>query len=428
MRILLLGAGGFLGRYLFAALASRGHDVVPAVRDPRSVAGLALTSPPMRVDLNRDTDAQAWRTRLAGIDAVINCAGILQGTPRDRMEAIHTAAPRALFAACEKAGVLRVIQVSAVSAEPGAGTAYAETKRAADDALRATTLEWVVLRPSLVYAPGARGGTAFFRAIAALPGFVPLPGRGDQPFQPIAIEDLCAVVVRAVETPDYVRQTLDPVGPDVLPLREILGDLRRWLGFGPARFVPVPLALIRAFARLGAVLGGPFNSTAIRQLEHGNTSDYQAFRRTSGLTPRRWAEALRASPSQLQDRWHARLHFVRPLLRAGLGVLWLVSAGVGLLTLAPWAQALARATTLDYGQASALLTVACFLDLALGALLLARWRPWTLAALQVAAIAAYTAMLTVLQPGLWADPLGPLLKNVAIVPAVLALAALEDDR
>lgn len=428
MRILLLGAGGFIGRYVFAALASRGHDVVPAVRDSRTVGGLALTSPPMRVDLNRDTRPEAWLTRLAGIDAVVNCAGILQGTPRDRMEAVHTAAPRALFAACERAGVKRVVQVSAVSASAGAGTAYADSKRAGDEALRATALEWVVLRPSLVYAAGAKGGTAFFRAIASLPGFVPLPGNGDQAFQPIAMEDLCAVIVRAVETPDYVGRTLDPVGPDIMRLREILADLRRWLGYGPARFVRVPMAAIRAFARLGALLGGPFNTTAIRQLEHGNTSDYQAFRRDAGFTPRRWADALRATPSQRQDRWHARLHFVRPLLRFGLAVLWFASAALGLLSVAPWALALSRATDLAYAQASALLTVACFVDLAIGALLLARWRPWTLAALQVAAIAAYTVALTVLQPALWADPLGPLLKNLALLPAVLALAALEDDR
>ena len=127
MRILLLGAGGFIGRYVFAALAARGHDVVPAVRDTRTVGGLALTSPPMRVDLNRDTKPEAWLTRLAGIDAVVNCAGILQGTPRDRMDAVHATAPKALFAACERAGVKRVVQVSAVSASAGAGTAYADS-------------------------------------------------------------------------------------------------------------------------------------------------------------------------------------------------------------------------------------------------------------------------------------------------------------
>jgi uncharacterized protein YbjT (DUF2867 family) len=66
-------------------------------------------------------------------------------------------------------GVRRVVQVSAISAEPAAGTAYAATKHAADEHLRSTGLEWTILRPSLVVARGAYGGTALFRGMAALP-------------------------------------------------------------------------------------------------------------------------------------------------------------------------------------------------------------------------------------------------------------------
>ena len=60
--------------------------------------------------------------------------------------------------------------------------------------------------------------------------------------------------------------------------------------------------------------------------------------------------------------------------------------------------------------------------------MLARWRPGALAAFQVALIVGYTVVLTAIQPSLWLDPFGALLKNVVIVPAVLALAALEQER
>ena len=427
MRVLLLGANGFIGGYLLAHLRSRGHEVVAAVRHPGQLAGVVAPQS-VRVDLNRDTSPDAWMPRLVGIDAVVNCAGILQGTRRDRIEAIHAAAPAALFEACERSGTARVVQVSAVSADREAGTAYAATKLAADERLRSSKLAWTVVRPSLVYAPGAYGGTALFRALAALPWLVPLPGSGDQRFQPVHIDDVCRVVAKAVETGELTGKTVDPVGPDVLTLREILGDVRRWMGFGAARFVEIPMALIRLAARLGGLFGGPLNAPAIRQLEYGNVSDADAFRSASGIAPRGWREGLDAQPAQWQDRWHARLYFVRPLLRLAIALMWLASATVGGMVLGPWAEILAVRTGLEPEHAYALLGAACFMDFAIALLVLARWHPVTLAAFQVAVILGYTVVLSAIQPALWLDPFGALLKNLVVIPAVLALAALEQDR
>jgi uncharacterized protein YbjT (DUF2867 family) len=104
-----------------------------------------------------------WTPRLQGVDAVINCAGILQGGRGQSIEAVHHLGPRALFDACVGSGVRRVIQISAISADEAAGTAYASSKKSAEDALRSLDLEWVILRPSLVYARGSYGGTCSVR-------------------------------------------------------------------------------------------------------------------------------------------------------------------------------------------------------------------------------------------------------------------------
>ena len=427
MRILLLGASGFIGRELFAALAARGHRVVAAVRDPASAPPFA-TEPPRSVDLNRATKPEDWLALLEGIDAVVNCAGILQATRSQSIDAIHRAAPIALFQACEKAGVRRVVQISAISADREAGTDYAATKLAADDYLRATALEWIVLRPSLVHARGAYGGTALFRAMAAMPFAIPLPGAGNQEFQPIHVDDLAQVVIQALETDRLVRATLDPVGPDRLTLRAILADLRRWLGFGAARFVSIPQPLVRAATALGDRLGGPLNSTALAQLERGNTGDYAAFARATGMTARGWPECLARQPAHTQDRWHARLYFVRPILRYTLVFLWLASAVAGALDLRAWSVLLATQVPMGIRAALLLLALACLLDLVLAALVVRRWRPRRLALIQVTVILGYTAVATILFPSLWTEPLGPLFKNVPILAAVLAWGAVEEDR
>ena len=427
MRVLLLGASGFIGRELFAALAARGHRVVAAVRDPKRAPPFA-SEPAIAIDLNRDTDPGAWHARLEGIDAVVNCAGILQGTSRQSIEAIHRDAPIALFKACETARVRRVVQISAISATAQARTAYAATKLAADDYLRSTPLEWVVLRPSLVHARGAFGGTALFRGMAALPFAVPLAGDGAELFQPVHIGDLAATLILALESDRLVRQTVDPVGPEALSIRRILADYRRWLGFGEARFARMPEGLVRLACRIGDRIGGPLNSTSLAQMKHGNTGDAGAFTAATGITPRAWQESLAAEPAHTQDRWHARLYYARPALRYALAFLWLFSGVTGLLELRSWAILLVSRLAIGIGTALTVLALACLADLLIGVLLLRRWNPRVLALVQAGLIAAYTAVATVLWPSLWFEPLGPIFKNVPIFVAVLAWAAIEDDR
>jgi uncharacterized protein YbjT (DUF2867 family) len=427
MRILLIGASGFIGRELFAALEQRGHRVVPALRNPGAAPPFSREAP-ILIDLNRDTTVESWQPRLEGIDAVVNCAGILQGSRSESIEAIHELAPAALFAACERAGVRRVVQISAISADREAGTAYALTKMAADEKLRASSLDWVVLRPSLVHARGAYGGTSAFRSLAAYPFVIPVPGTGAQRFQPIWIDNLSQVVAMALESEVLVRKTVDPVGPDSVTMAEMLEDYRKWLGFGRAPVVPIPLWLVRIGARLGDLVGGTFNSTALAQLEHGNTGDSDAFTQVTGIRAIGWKKALEAHPAHAQDRWHARLYLARPLLRASLAILWLVSAFVGALSLRDWAGTFSMALGISTLLAGAVLIFACIADLAVALLLLRRWKPRRMALVQVLLIGGYTVVATLLWPSLWGEALGPLVKNIPIVMAALALGAIEEER
>src|SRR3546814_16013009 len=144
--------------------------------------------------MNYDVSPAAWLPRLSGVDAVVNCAGVLQSGRGQNMEAVHHLAPAALFDPCREAGVRRVIQISAISADAEAGTDYALSKKPADDHLQAPDLDWVVLRPSLVYGEGAYGGTAMLRALAAFPFVTPLVGDGCQVFCPLPFRALARPV------------------------------------------------------------------------------------------------------------------------------------------------------------------------------------------------------------------------------------------
>ncbi|MBL8700979.1 MAG: complex I NDUFA9 subunit family protein [Alphaproteobacteria bacterium] len=318
MKVLVLGAGGFIGRHVCARLLEDGHAVVGCVRRVEPFRRMFPRAETEAVRLDHADGADAWRARLAGCDAVVNAAGVIGG---GAVRAVHVEAVRELLEACAGAGVRRFVQISAISAKPEAGTDYAASKAEGDALVRASALEWIVLRPSLVYAESSYGGTSVLRALAACPAFTPLPGRGDQAFSPIHVEDLAEAVSRCLDGRIAPRQTLEPCGPRTMTLAEIVCAWRRWLGLPPARPLHVPMPLIRAIGAVADMLGGgPMGRNAIRQIEVGNAGDGTAFAQAAGFAPAAMETWLQRRPAHAPERWHARLMAVRPLLRGALAI------------------------------------------------------------------------------------------------------------
>ncbi len=426
MRILLLGAGGFIGRHILSELLASGHQVRAVARD---VARLREAEPGAEwvgLDLARATDPEGWRTHLAGVDCVVNAAGVLRGP---EMQAVHVDMPRALHAACKRAEVRRVVLISAVSARPDVATDYAATKLAGEAALRDSGLRWTIFRPSLVIAEGSYGGTSLLRGLAALPFAQPLAGEGDFAFSPIHADDLARAVRTACEDLWFVGQSFEPAGPETLTLRELMVRYRHWLGLGPSRFVRVPMPVMRALGRIGDLAGsGPVSTNSLAQLVAGNAADGAAFAQAIGFRPRSVAQAMRDRAAGVQDRWHARLFFLAPAIRWGLALLWLASALLGLFA--------GHAQTLEWlaaigapeGAALPLQIGTALLDLAIAALVLRDRTAHTATIAQLAVVTGYTLVLTLGLPALWVDPLGPLLKNLPILLLILVHGAIGDRR
>jgi uncharacterized protein YbjT (DUF2867 family) len=432
MRILVTGAGGFIGRHMAAALRAGGHRVVCAVRDVERLRRAFPDQETLFCDFNRDVTIDAWLPRLDGIDAVVNCVGILQSRRGQSMAAIHGAAPKALFDACARIGVRRVIHISALGIQPVISIEYSRSKLDADRHLESLDLDWLILRPSLVYTPaGSFGGTSLFRALAALPGFVPLVGDGRQLFQPIHMADLAETVRRLVEDAGIARRIINVVGPEPMPLRDILAGLRGWLGFGAPRFVQTPLPVVRAAARVADALGGvgPITTTSLTMLLAGSPVDPAPFVAATGITPRRFADALANEPAHVQDRWHARLYFLRPLLRVTIGLFWLFT---GLTTVALWPQADSLRMLRAGGVPDVLLPVAFHLgwafDVVVGLAVLMRDRIPFFGTIMVAATVLYLGFLSASQPWQWIHPVTPLAICFPLMVATLVMMATDDDR
>ncbi len=420
MRVLLTGATGFIGGHLLRALTAAGHEVVACGRKPPFA-----DSGFVPCDYAADHRPETWEPRLTGIDAVINAVGIIRETGRQTFSALHADTPRALFAACEAVGVRRVIQISALGADASAVSRYHLSKRTADDDLAGRRLDWLILRPSIVYGPGAKS-SAFFRALALLP-LVPLVDKGEQPLQPIHIDDLVRAVLIALESGEPRHQRIDCVGPRPLSYRRMLGAWRQWLGAGSMRTMSVPYRAALAAGRVGGFIAdAPLDREAVGMLQRGSEGDVVPFIEAFGFRPRAFEAALLATPATEADRWHARLFFLRPLLRWSLGVMWIM-AGVTSAFLYPADDSYALLARLGIGGlfAPAALYGAALLDTLLGLALLVVYKVPVVGAVQIAVILGYSTLISWGLPEYWLHPFGPVAKNLPILVATLIMMALE---
>lgn len=424
-KVLVLGARGFLGGHIVVALRRAGWDVRCGVR-----AGAAPQADECIGDVASMTTPAAWRPLLEGIDAVVNVAGILRERGRQRFDRIHHDGPIALAQACVEAGVRRFVQISALG-EPDDGE-FIASKHRFDQALLQLPLAAIVLRPSVVYSTaGSYGGTSLLRALAAVPGVLPLPGDGRWRIQPVAAEDLAELVLRALASRDFVG-VFEVGGPHAMTLLDYQRDWRRWLGLPTARVLHAPERLVSLAVQLGERFGvGPMGLTTWRMLKRGNVTTPQAHARLEaafGFAPRALAEVHASRPSQVQDRWHAQLHLLAPLLRMGVVALFLLSAWVGFFTPAAQVEALMSDSLLAGMAPVALARLGAAFDLLLGAGLLAGWRSRGVLAAMLVLVLAYTLVFGSAMPVAWLDPLGGLAKNLVILPALAVLWVLADRR
>ncbi|UWQ48898.1 SDR family oxidoreductase [Leisingera caerulea] len=417
-QVLVLGAYGFIGAEVVRALRAEGVSVTGLGRSAEQAARVLPGVPFAAGDLRQLLQREDWGPLLQGVDAVVNCAGVLQDMAPGELEAVHHTVISALAAACAERGI-KVVQVSAAGAGTKAATEFMRSKGRGDEALRASGAAAWILKPGLVIGQGAYGGTRLLRMLAAVPLVQPV-ALADASVQCVGMPDLAAAVAAAL-TGVLPPGTYDLVEDQPHTLEAVLKETRNWLGFAPARTVlRFPVWLLPPVAACADALGrlgwrSPLRSTAIAEIRSGVRGDPEPYRAAigQGLAP---LEAICQSlPAGRAQRLDARMALLMPVAVAVLSLFWLASGLVGLWQLDSAAQVL-RAKGWSTNLAGSSVIFWSLADIALGLAIL--WRPWAeRACLGMAAVSLiYLTAATAVTPHMWADPLGPLVK---VLPGLL---------
>jgi NADH dehydrogenase len=231
MKIAITGGTGFVGRNAAAELKARGHETVLISRLRK---GAYSTTFSIGLD-----DVAGLTLAFAGCDAVVHCAGINREIGEQTYQRVHINGTRHVVEAAQQAGVKKIVMISFLRARPNCGSGYHESKWGAEEIVRASGLDYTILRCGVIYGKGDHMLDHLSHAFYTFPIFA-LVGFSDKPIRPNAVEDVARIIVAAVADGALPRTTAPVVGPDLLTLSQAVRRVAHVVGRCPLMF-PMPI-------------------------------------------------------------------------------------------------------------------------------------------------------------------------------------------
>jgi len=289
MKIIVLGGTGFVGRLLVKRLAREGHQVTLLSRNLGSHPDRLL--PPDVLLREMDVyDPDALRREFVGADAVINLVGILNehGDNGRGFRRAHVDLTKLVIAACQLAGVRRLLQMSSLNAGRGSSY-YLKSRGEAEVAVKASGLDWTIFEPSVIFGVGDGLFTRFGALLKSLP-VLPL-ACADTKFAPVHVGDVVEAFVRCLRDRRSIGEVYELYGAEVFTLRQTVQMSARQLGLKRV-IVPLPDFLGRLQGLVcDFVPGKPFSSDNFRSLQTDSVGGIDGLHRL-GIVPARVSQVL----------------------------------------------------------------------------------------------------------------------------------------
>ena len=210
MRLAITGGTGFVGRHLAERFAA--DDVVTVSR--RTGTGV--------------DDVDGLSAAFAGCDVVAHCAGINREIGDQTYQRVHVDGTAAVIEAAKRAGVSKIVMLSFLRARPDCGSAYHESKWAAEELVRASGLDYTILKAGMIYGRGDHLVDHLSHTVFTLPLFAAV-GLREKPIRPIPVSDLTDLLVATVSG-RLSRETVAVTGAEELMLSEAVRRVARVVG------------------------------------------------------------------------------------------------------------------------------------------------------------------------------------------------------
>lgn len=295
MRIALAGGTGFLGRHIGRALLDAGHEVTVLSRTPARVgtAPLLQGAGAARADV---TDPSSLHGVLDGHEAVVYAVAFpnypmevpRRGLTFDRYERQGT---ENVLAEATRAGVGRFVHLSGAGADVASDKTWYRAKGFAEDAVKRSGLDFVILRPSWGYGPEDKALNKF-AFIARISPVIPIPGVRPQLIQPVHVDDIALAVARAFERDAAWGRILEIGSDEVMTMRQVVRTMLTVMGKRRA-LLPIPLALAKlGTAPLRVLPSPPMTPLGIDFATQNGLVDVAEMKAVLGVDPVPLAEGL----------------------------------------------------------------------------------------------------------------------------------------
>jgi NADH dehydrogenase len=296
-RVAVTGAFGYTGRALAERLLAAGHEVVTLTR--RSGTGDPLSS---RITVRpiEGVSRDELAASLEGVDTLFNTYWLRFPRGSETFEGI-VARSALLLEAARQAGVRRIVHVSVVNAMVDAETPYVRAKAALEAVVRSSGLEWVIVRPTLLYGPGDILINNLAWALRRLPVYG-MPGFGRYTVQPVHVDDLARICIEAAEGESGL--VIDAAGPETHAYCDLVAMIRTAVG-SRSIVVPVPHLVVLAAGRVLALLVRDVVLTRdeIRELTSSLLTSHEPPRGEI-----RMSDWIRDNADTIGRRWSSELH------------------------------------------------------------------------------------------------------------------------
>lgn len=262
MPVLVTGASGLIGRPAVRAFARVSPQVRAYVRDPRAAEDLRAEG--VKAALGEIDDVDNLEAVMTGAHTVCHLVGGFNPRPSGDYGKAIVGSVRYVLEAASRAGIRRFLYVSYPGASPGAANPYLRAKGEAEDLVRASGLEHVIVRSTLVYGLAS----AWLRAVArgAARRLALVIGNGRQVLAPVHVEDVAAVLAGADDRERVQSGTWGLEGPDRIRADDladlVAGKARRKLHLSP-----------KAAARMSRLAGGGMTLAALELMAGDSVAD-----------------------------------------------------------------------------------------------------------------------------------------------------------